>query len=138
MDMKHGASRPRILIVDDCPINIKTLAAILKGRLEILAAISGQDGLETARNQLPSQIFFDVELPDADRFQLIQTLKNDPKTREIPVIFVTSHAENRDQARGIALGAADFIAKPFQPERIRNCVERMLKKTVEEDQSSSN
>nr|WP_115720536.1 diguanylate cyclase [Gallaecimonas mangrovi] len=111
--------RPRLLVVDDQPINIRALNEIFKDEYECLFATSGEQALIQARTQKPDLILLDVMMPDISGHQVCQTLKKDPTTADIPIIFVTSQNEDMDEAYGFELGAVDFISKPINPVIVR-------------------
>jgi diguanylate cyclase (GGDEF)-like protein len=120
-------SRPRILIVDDVHENLHALMNILRDDYAILAATSGAKALElAARQPVPDLILLDIKMPDMDGYSVLSQLKIHPVTAEIPVIFVTALAETTDEARGLKLGAADYITKPVNAELLRLRVRTQL------------
>jgi diguanylate cyclase (GGDEF)-like protein len=123
-----AAMRHRILIVDDVHENVHALMNILRDDYAIVAATNGDKALELARRQpQPDLILLDIKMPGMDGYSVLAALKIAPETADIPVIFVTALAEAADEARGLALGVADYITKPVNPEllktRIRNQLE---------------
>jgi len=129
-DATHSTDgvRPRILIVDDVHENVHALMNVLRDEYAILAATSGDKALELARRESPPDlILLDIKMPGMDGYSVLSALKINPVTAEIPVIFVTALAEAADEARGLALGVADYITKPVNPDllktRIRNQLE---------------
>ncbi len=117
-----------MLIVDDTPENIHVLMETLRESYKIVAATSGAKALQLAvKEPLPDLILLDVMMPGIDGYQVCEELKNDPRTEQIPVIFVTALNEAGDEERGLELGAVDFITKPFHPglvkARVRNQLE---------------
>lgn len=101
-----------ILVVDDTPDNIAVLAGILRGAYKVVVATNGADALALA-SQIPVDlILLDVLMPGLSGYDVCERLKADPATRHIPVIFVTALGERSDEARGLELGAADFLQKP--------------------------
>lgn len=112
--------RPVILIIDDNPANLAVLEKyLLNHHFEVLVARDGESGLEYARNAQPDLILLDVFLPNHDGFEICQQLKAEPRTWQIPIIFVTALADDiRSKLRGFELGAVDYIAKPFQQTEI--------------------
>jgi len=123
-----AATRHRILIVDDVHENVHALMNILRDDYAIVAATNGDKALELARRQpQPDLILLDIKMPGMDGYSVLAALKIDPETADIPVIFVTALAEAADEARGLALGVADYITKPVNPDllktRIRNQLE---------------
>lgn len=106
----------RILIVDDEPNNIRVLSETLRGKYEIAAVLNGRDALKQAiRQPQPDLILLDVMMPEMDGFEVCRILKGDDRTKDIPVIFVTAMDQVGDEAHGIAIGAVDYITKPFDP-----------------------
>lgn len=104
----------RILVVDDAPTNIQSLAATLMERgYQISVATSGRQALDVVGRVLPDLILLDVLMPDMDGFEVCRRLKADPGTREIPVIFLTALTETVEIVKGFEIGAVDYVAKPF-------------------------
>lgn len=111
------ANKPRVLIVDDIHENLHGLLSILRQDYAVLAATSGEKALEIARRQpQPELILLDIKMPGMDGYQVIEQLKADPATAGIPVIFVSGLTEHTDEARGLELGAVDYLAKPVVAE----------------------
>ena len=112
--------RARILVVDDKAENIHTIMNILQDRYAITAATSGEQAIQMAcRSPRPDLILLDIRMPDMDGYEVLQTLKSDPLTRDIPVILVTALTDAVDEAHGLSLGAADYITKPVNPDLLR-------------------
>jgi diguanylate cyclase (GGDEF)-like protein len=112
--------RPRILIVDDTQENLHTLLNVLRDDYAILAATSCAKAIELAgREPGPDLILLDVRMPGMDGYAVLSALKADPATAGIPVIFVTASSEAQYEARGLALGAADYITRPVNPGLLR-------------------
>ena len=118
--------KPTVLIADDVPANVEILTEVLGDDQEILVATTGREALETAIAQLPDLILLDIIMPDLDGYEICARLKREPATQNIPVIFVTALAQERDEARGLEIGAIDYIAKPFSPSVIRARVRNHL------------
>ena len=117
-----------ILVVDDAPENLQVLNAVLKEQYRVKVATSGERALALATGaDLPDLILLDVMMPGMDGYEVCARLKDDPRTRDIPVLFVSSRDEEEDEARGLALGAIDYIIKPIRPSivqaRVRNHLE---------------
>lgn len=109
-------NRPSLLIVDDVPENLAILAQLLREQYRTLAAVSGTDALEIARRRPPPDlILLDVMLPDLNGFEVCRYLKDDPATEDIPIIFLTAESDVEKEQTGLALGAVDYITKPFSP-----------------------
>jgi len=103
-----------ILIVDDDKPNRKMLKELLQEQAKIIFAKNGEQAKELARKHQPDLILMDIIMPDLSGFDVIDTLKNDPETMHISVIFITGLANNDDEARGFDLGGCDYIYKPFK------------------------
>ncbi len=109
-------SKPRILVVDDTPVNIKILADLLRQDYLLSVATSGPDALEIAFGQdRPDLVLLDIMMPEMDGYEVCQRLKADQRTRDIPIMFVTAMSEVDDEAKGFSLGAVDYITKPIRP-----------------------
>lgn len=105
-----------ILIVDDVPENLHVLSELLRPQYRVLAATSGAAALRIAKGTpKPELILLDVMMPEMDGYEVLAGLQDDPKTSDIPVIFVTALAEVGDEELGLRLGAVDYIAKPIKP-----------------------
>ena len=104
-----------ILVVDDVPSNIDLLAGILRPHYRTLFATSGPDALELCRRSRPGLVLLDVMMPDVNGYEVCRRLKADPRTADIPVIFLTSLTGAEDEGIGLALGAVDYLHKPCKP-----------------------
>lgn len=120
-------TRSTILVVDDAPENLAVLSQLLHQRYRVIAATSGEAGLRLAREQLPDLIILDIMMPDLDGYSVLAALREDAKTINIPVIFVTAMAEAEAEEFGLDQGAADYLTKPVKPSvllvRVRNQLE---------------
>jgi PAS domain S-box-containing protein len=116
-----------ILIVDDLPDNLRTLAAILRIEgYKVRKATSGEMALETIRSQPPDLILLDIKMPQMDGYQVCSTLKAAAETRSIPVIFLSALDEVDDKVKAFRVGGVDYIAKPFQAEEVIARIENQL------------
>ncbi|MBF0191295.1 MAG: diguanylate cyclase [Magnetococcales bacterium] len=114
--MQQEESRPKVLIVDDETINIDVLSGLLKPHYRVVAAKSGEMALQRLENQpLPDLILLDVVMPGMNGFEVCERLKSQPRTRDVPVIFITASISESDEIRGFAVGAVDYITKPYRP-----------------------
>ncbi|ACS86888.1 diguanylate cyclase domain-containing protein [Musicola paradisiaca] len=111
--------KPKVLIVDDQPINIRILHEVFTEQFDVLMATSGEKALEQVRTQTPDLILLDIVMPGMDGYEVCRRLKADPLTELIPVIFITSQTEAEVEAYGFEVGAADFISKPINPAVVR-------------------
>lgn len=118
-----------ILIIDDMPFEVKLLSIFLnKMGFKVLAAYNGQKGIQAAELAQPDLILLDVVMPGIDGFEVCEKLKNHPKTQDIPIIFMTARStEILDKIKGFELGAADYIAKPFEHQDVLARINTHLK-----------
>ncbi len=105
---------PNVLIVDDVPHNIQIIASILnKKGYEISFANNGLRALKIAEKLKPDLILLDIMMPEMDGIETCKHLKNNPSTKDIPVIFLTAKSQSEDIIRGLNCGAVDYVTKPF-------------------------
>lgn len=107
--------RPRLVLVDDQPANVHALYEIFRERCEVFLATSGAQALELIAREKPDLVLSDIDMPEMDGLELCRRLKADPASHDIPLIFVTGHTSAEQETAGLAAGAVDFIAKPFNP-----------------------
>ena len=102
----------------------------LKGGFDVKFANNGLEVLEKVREERPSLIILDVMMPKMDGYETCRQLKADDSTRDIPVVFLTAKAQEKEIEEGLKLGAIDYLKKPFEPDEfvekvrsiIQNCV----------------
>ena len=120
-------NRPKLLIVDDEPVNIRMLDGLLRDKYHIIAAINGEQALKRAVTALPDLILLDIKMPDMDGYEVCSYLMKNELTREIPIVFVTAMTSEADEQKGLELGAVDYVTKPYRPfilqARIKNHLE---------------
>ena len=127
------AGKPKLLLVDDQPINIQVLHQIFALDFQVFMATSGVQALAICRDNPPDLILLDVVMPDMDGFAVCTELKADALTRNIPVIFVTAHDDPAQETHGLEVGAVDFIAKPVNPAVVRARVKTHLMLKLQSD-----
>jgi YesN/AraC family two-component response regulator len=109
-----SAERPKILIIDDSTVDLQLLLAMMSSRnMRISVAFNGREGYEKALLQQPDLILLDVVMSKMDGMTTCRLLKSHQETRDIPVIFLSAKSELDQRLQGLALGAVDFISKPF-------------------------
>jgi DNA-binding NtrC family response regulator len=109
-----AATKARILVVDDTPANIQTLAAILKEQgYQISVATNGQQAIEVIEKVQPDLVLMDVMMPVMDGYEACRQIKASPSRRDLPIIFLSAKTDTSDIVRGFELGAVDYVAKPF-------------------------
>ena len=116
----------KLLAVDDEPNNLQVLRQILRERYQLIFAPNGEKAIEAAALHQPDLILLDIMMPDMNGYQVCARLKENPATRDIPVIFVTAMSEVEDEARGFDVGAVDYIQKPVSASILLRRVETHL------------
>jgi signal transduction histidine kinase/CheY-like chemotaxis protein len=131
-----GHAQATVLVVDDTPVNLTLMADLLSNEHRVRVAVSPQRALDIAQGPRPPDlILLDVMMPVMDGHGVIQILKANPATAHIPVMFLTAKTTIDDEARALALGAQDFISKPFSPPMVLMRVRTQLAlKAVRKDQ----
>ncbi len=122
-DIPLEPDKPLVLVIDDQPDMFHILQQNLEG-YQIVGALSGEEGIEKARTLHPTAITLDIMMPRKDGWQVLHELKNDPETRDIPVIILTI-VDNK--AMGFRLGASDYLVKPLNEKLMREALERVTK-----------
>jgi len=117
----------KILIVDDENSNIMALTHILSKEYKVFAAKSGEDAIYAAKRHQPDIILLDVLMPKMDGHIAISELRSAEETKNIPVIFITGLSSPEDEEKGLALGAADYISKPFSPAIVKLRINNQMK-----------
>ncbi len=119
MNPTAPATSGRILVVDDTPANIQSLAAILKEKgYQISVATNGKQALDVLGRLRPDLILLDVMMPEMDGFETCRRLKAGEQWHQIPVIFLTAKTDTADIVQGFELGAVDYVGKPFNPHEL--------------------
>ena len=126
-------ARPRILLVDDEYIYIVLLADTLDTDYEIVYATSSATAIEIATSTKLDLILLDVMMPGLNGYEICTRLKEDDRTKDIPVIFVTSLGDAGAETKGLKLGAVDYITKPFDPEPVKARVSTHIKLKVAQE-----
>lgn len=119
MNMEINPSEYKILIVDDVMSNVLLLKVLLTNeKFAIATASNGRQALEQVEKENPDLVLLDVMMPDMSGFEVAQHLKSNPKTADIPIIFLTALNSTADIVKGFQVGANDFISKPFNKEEL--------------------
>ena len=122
----NSGRKNSVLIVDDERDNISILKAILSSDFTVYASTNGKEAIETVLEFMPDIILLDVLMPDMDGYDVITSLKNSEKMRDIPVIFITGLDNINAEIKGLALGASDYISKPFHPAIVKLRVQHQM------------
>ena len=120
-------SECRILIVDDVPANVDVLVQALRGDYQLSVAIDGTTGLSTAEKLLPDLVLLDIVMPGINGYEVCRRLRASPRTREIPVMFISSLEDVRDKAQGFEAGGNDYLVKPFEILEVKARVKSLLR-----------
>jgi len=119
---------PKILVVDDEIHILKIIDYKLRtAGYTVIVATDGLEGLEKARVERPDLILLDVMMPRMDGFQALEALKRDPTTKAIPVFMLTVKGKEMDRLRGLQMGIAAYITKPFSPNALLARIDETLR-----------
>jgi putative two-component system response regulator len=133
VDTRHplvgeAAVRGRIVVVDDCRINVHLLKRLLtRDGHEVLTAHDGDEALELIAREQPDVVLMDVMMPKRNGFDTCQALKQSAETRLIPVVLVTALQDSKDKVRGLEAGADDFLSKPVNETELRARVRSLVR-----------
>ncbi|HPC85974.1 MAG TPA: two-component system response regulator, partial [Smithellaceae bacterium] len=115
-DANPYIEKPTVLVVDDTPDNLSLMSGLLKDKYKVKIANNGARALKVVMTGAPPDIILlDIMMPVMDGYETCRHLKENPETRDIPVIFLTAKAEVEDEMKGFELGAVDYITKPISP-----------------------
>jgi len=107
--------RKLVLIVDDVPTNLSVATGALKDLFRTKVATNGEKALKIASGaEKPDLVLLDVMMPDLDGYEVCRRLKANPDTAAIPIVFITAKTSEDDRAKGLEVGAVDYIHKPFE------------------------
>ena len=121
-------SVPRILIVDDTPMNVKLLEDLLGFHgYEVDAATSGEEALEAIRDRVPDLVLLDVLMPGLSGYDVCRAIRSDPSLAMLPVVIVTALEEREERVKGLEAGADDFLSKPINPPELVARVRSLLR-----------
>jgi len=110
----YSAEKATILVVDDTPDNLMLISTLLKKFYKVKVANSGEKALKIVESEFPPDlILLDIMMPEMDGYEVCQRLKANDKTKDIPVIFLTSKSDANHETKGFELGAVDYITKPI-------------------------
>ena len=124
--MDDNTGSVSVLIVDDENMNMFALTHMLRPEYTVYAAKNGESAIRIAKKQLPDVILLDILMPEMDGYEVLSRLKSDEETRNIPVIFVTGLINPEDEKKGLEMGAADYINKPFNADTVREKIRNQI------------
>ncbi|HSF74431.1 MAG TPA: response regulator [Microcoleus sp.] len=120
-------NKGNILIVDDTPENLQVLSATLSDRgYKVRGVINGKMAIRAARSGCPDLILLDIKMPEMDGYEVCTQLKEDPKTSEIPIIFISALDEVLDKLTAFQVGGVDYVTKPFHVAEVLARIEHQL------------
>lgn len=127
-----------ILLVDDDPAAIDSLRASLAPLgAKLMAASDGEQALALMQDDVPDMVLLDAQMPRLDGYAVCQAMQTDPVLAQVPVAFVSAHAETKFETLSFAVGASDFMAKPFKPDVLLARVRKLLQLRSEREESAS-
>ncbi|WP_017296992.1 response regulator [Nodosilinea nodulosa] len=139
-DLRDGL-RGDILLVDDTPDNLRVLSAMLTNQgYEVRKALNGQRAIASVQSDPPDLILLDIKMPGMDGYAVCQNLKADPKTCEVPIIFISALDDALDKVKAFAVGGVDYVTKPFQEMEVlariehQLCIQRLKQQLIDHNQ----
>ena len=118
---------PLVLHIEDNPSKLKVVQHIFRTTdYRLIEAVDGEEGLQAALAESPDLILLDIQLPKLSGYDVARQLKADERSKEIPIIAITSYAMDGDDTKALAAGCDDYIAKPYRPEVLRERLARFL------------
>ncbi|MEA1943937.1 MAG: response regulator [Euryarchaeota archaeon] len=123
-------TRTKILVVDDEPDTLIPLTRALEAdNYTVVGAVNGAEALEKVRDETPDLVLLDLMLPKLNGYEVCMKLKEDPATRQIPIIMLSAKGEIKDKVLGIEIGADDYVTKPFDLLELKTRIRALLRRT---------
>ena len=117
----------RVLVVDDEPFIMRSLTFVLKREgFDILQAHDGEEAIEVVHREKPDLVFLDVMMPKKNGYQVLEEIRANPELAHCRVIMLTAKGQDSDRDKGVAMGADDYMTKPFSPMKIVERAREML------------
>jgi adenylate cyclase len=113
-----------VILIDDNPANLRIGKNVLCEKYTVATAPSAAKLFTLLESNHPAVILLDIDMPEMNGYEAIEVLKSKPETKDIPIIFLTGLADSREEEKGRALGAVDYVTKPFDPQALVACIER--------------
>jgi two-component system, cell cycle response regulator len=124
---RESMIKPRILVVDDEPMNVEIFEGYLSIDYDVVKAYNGDEALLKVGTTNPDLILLDIMMPGKNGFEVCRILKENPKTMAIPIIIVTALKEKEDRIKAIEAGADDFLSKPIDIIEVTARVKSLLR-----------
>jgi two-component system alkaline phosphatase synthesis response regulator PhoP len=133
---RPGIRMKKVLVIDDNPTIVELIkyAVNLQGSYEVVVAFDGVQGLERVYTEQPDCVIVDVKMPRMDGYQLVRSLRGDPRTVDIPLIILSAMTRDEDQMVGFLSGVDEYLTKPFKPAGLHAAMERVMHLTPAERQ----
>jgi len=128
------SARPRLVVAEDDRDDREALVAALERDYAVLAVETGEDAVRCAHEAPPDLMLLDLHMPGLDGVSVLESLRAEPRTVEIPVILISGHADDSTRVRALELGAADFLQKPISVGELRARIDRTLRLTLHHTQ----
>lgn len=120
-----------ILIIDDSPTDVRVFTTLLeRAGHQVVAVHSAEEGIESARTDIPALIIMDVIMPGMNGFQATRTLSRDPITAAVPIVMITTKSMETDRVWGLRQGARAFITKPVKEKELLTCLNELLPSAI--------
>ena len=117
----------KVLVIDDDPVIVELLRVNFEiENFEVVTAGDGREGLEKAKTENPDVVLSDIMMPRLDGLELVSLLREDARTRNLPVILLSAKAQNAEVQQGLDMGADDYVTKPFDPLELIDRVNAVL------------
>lgn len=136
--LEHGAVSgrsgvgPRIVVVDDEPsVRMICRFNLLAAGMEVREAANGREALAVIHDDVPDLVLLDVMMPELDGWELARELQRDPRTRDLPIVFLTARAERADRQQAADLGAVGYVIKPFDPIELAETIDLILERLAQ-------
>ena len=122
-----GLKGLKVLVIDDSKTIRRTAETLLgKEGCEVFTAIDGFDALSKLAEHQPDIVFVDVEMPRTDGYELAAQVRSDPRTRDVPIVMITSRTGEKHRTRALELGVDEYLDKPYQESQLLDAVARLI------------
>lgn len=121
-----SAGNKKILVVEDDPDIRVMMDCILRDEYDLVLCEDGRCGISKAITEKPDLILLDIYMPGISGFEVCKTVREDPETASIPIIILTAGALKEEISEGYALGANDYVFKPFDPDDLMERIEKLI------------
>lgn len=129
--IEEESAMSKILMIEDEKNILKSVAMYLEGHgYTVLVADCGLTGIKEAEQNIPDLIILDLVLPDIDGYTVCKTLREHPKTSEIPILIMSAKSQQNDIDKAFKSGANDYITKPFEPQVLIETINKVMKENV--------